>query len=225
VKERGILFKGELVRAILAGKKTQTRRLVRPQPESVDLVRHVTVPFSGSPKMLQGSLRCPYGVPGDRLWVRETWQAIHVSIDYDTGYGDDLCAAEKIPLTSESGYWSPVYAATDPQADMLREDRGFSWRPALHMPRWASRITLEITDVRVQRLQEITEEDARAEGLPSIFERFPHMGREQRLTSGERAADAPHRAAFAVLWDEINGDRALWLSNPWTWAITFRRLG
>lgn len=98
------------------------------------------------------------------------------------------------------------------------------WRPSIHMPRWASRLLLEVTDVRVQRLQEITEEDSRAEGVSPFFELYPEIGRDQSLLPGELCADAEHRASFAVLWDEINGDRALFSSNPWVWAISFRRL-
>ncbi len=92
------------------------------------------------------------------------------------------------------------------------------------MPRWAARITLEVSDVRVERLQAISEADAKAEGVGSIFERFPSMGRDQRLPSGIVCAEEPHRAAFEFLWDELNEKRAPWASNPWVWAIKFRRL-
>jgi hypothetical protein len=92
------------------------------------------------------------------------------------------------------------------------------------MPRWASRITLEVTDVRVERLHEITDEDARAEGVAKFFDTLPSIGRTQTLTTGECAADAEYRSGFALLWDEINGDRALWKANPWVWRVGFRVL-
>ena len=97
------------------------------------------------------------------------------------------------------------------------------WTPAIHMPRWASRLTLEVVSVRVERLNDISEEDAQAEGVAPFFEVYKGMGQEQTISTGERAADAPHRASFACLWDEINGDRALWKSNPWVWVVEFKR--
>lgn len=93
-----------------------------------------------------------------------------------------------------------------------------------YLPRWASRINLEIIGVKVERLRDISEEDAKAEGVLPFFERFPDCGKDQRLTSGELAAYYPYRASLAVLWDEINGDRATWKSNPWVWCISFRRI-
>ena len=94
------------------------------------------------------------------------------------------------------------------------------------MPQWASRILLEPVWARLEHLQDITEEDAKAEGVPRFFDRFPNIGRDQRITTGERASDAPYRASFAVGWDEINGDRAggLWINNGWVWVVGFRRL-
>jgi hypothetical protein len=91
------------------------------------------------------------------------------------------------------------------------------------MPRWASRLVLEVTGVRVERLCDISEADAQAEGVAPFFEVYKGMGQEQTISTGERAADAPHRASFACLWDEINGDRALWKSNPWVWVVEFKR--
>lgn len=120
--------------------------------------------------IIDSALRCPYGAPGDRLWVRETWQAIHVSIDPETGCGDDVQAAPSIPKDSQNGWWGVVYAATDPQAN------GFAWRPSFYMPRWASRITLEVTEVRVERLQDISEEDAIAEGIWVWVVEFKKVG-------------------------------------------------
>ncbi len=231
MRERGILFSGPLVRALLAGTKTQTRRLVRnppgpglylqplwgvspaPNPTPFGEPGLWTIAGPDYPDGKSDERRCPYGAPGDRLWVRETGWEPKAATARERHEGADT--------------W-PRYAY---DADGLSESdaayfKAWGWkrRPSIHMPRWASRITLELTDVRVQRLQEISEGAAIAEGLPPFFERFPNVGREQRLTSGERAADAPHRAAFAVLWDDLNGDRALWASNPLVWVLTFRRL-
>lgn len=195
MKERPILFSGPMVRAILAGTKTQTRRMVRPGvlADGWPDVPPLAIAYAAE--------RCPYGVPGDRLWVRETFA------------GDDCC-----------GY---VYRADHENADLRAGDLDDGeqsirrWSPSIHMPRAASRLDLEISAVRVERLQDISEADAQAEGVEPFFTRFSGIGREQRITSGELAADAERRASFAVLWDEINGDRALWISNPWVWALSF----
>ena len=201
MKERGILFSAPMVRAILAGQKTQTRRLatmtlcgskkhLAPAGEHDDVDAEWVAKVCGP---------CPYGVPGDRLWVRET---------HAPNYFDDGRPAYRADWTGES-------------ADLVEEPR---WKPSIFMLRALSRIDLLVTAERVERLQSITEEDARAEGVAPFFERFASIGRDQCLTSGERAADAEHRASFAVLWDEINGDRALWKSNPWVRVVSFERV-
>src|SRR5690606_21112531 len=140
---------------------------------------------------------------------------IRISIDPETGYGDDVRAADKIPSDSQHGYWSVVYAATDPQANEHRDDRGFVWRPGIHMPRWASRITLEITGVRVERLNAISEADARAEGVYAVT-----LGAVGLM---ERSPPRTHRKAFELLWREINGAES-WERNDWVWVIEFRRV-
>ncbi len=231
MKERPILFSGEMVRAILAGTKTQTRRLLVPQPapfvqQTAD--RHTPKhpepyldSYCGEPKTAENPrgmsvnwcwwtrddrcgavvARCRYGVPGDRLWVRETHS-------YIVGAGKRT-----------------VYAADGPPTDRFSSARieGIRWTPSIHMPRAVSRITLEVTDVRVQRLQEITEEDARAEGVTPL----EHVGPDQQILDGvpgRTHGTHPHVLAYACLWDSINHDRALWDSNPWIWAVSFRRL-
>jgi hypothetical protein len=161
---------------------------------------------------------CPYGAVGERLWVKET---------FATSVGMD---GKKFSGPAEWQGWPRWYRADDYEVWPGATDGGPAfvtrgkWRPSIFMTRWASRITLEVTDVRVERLLAITEEDARAEGVDPFFKRFPEIGRGQCLTTGERAADAEHRASFAVLWDELNGDRALWKSNPWVWVVGFRRV-
>lgn len=203
MKERPVLFSGGMVRAIVAGTKTQTRRVIRPQPDEDGLTRETRMPTYGP--WMDTSERvypCPYGDAGDRLWVRETFATDVPGCPAGFSYRADHL---------------------DPKGDGPAHP--MTWKPAIHMPRAASRITLLVERVRVERLQDITEEDARAEGVEPFFDRFPMFTRDQCITTGERAIDAPYRASFAVLWDEINGDRALWKSNPWVWCIMFRREG
>lgn len=193
VKERPIIFSGPMVRAIRDGRKTQTRRIIKPHP--VDVVTFLTRDNSPTgeyglcfhPRVVSKRMQCPYGVPGDRLWVRETWAY---------RYNDDGAPV------SPTQY---LYAATD------------SWDgrrvPSIHMPRCASRVLLEITDVRAQRVQEISEEDAIAEGVSCAGGIWFGAGEPR---------EAP-RAAFAALWDSINAKRGFgWVVNPWVWAISFK---
>lgn len=168
MKERPIILSGPMVRAILAGAKTQTRRVVKPQAMG----------------QWGPVVPCPYGRPGDRLWVREAWRPVH------GGYSD-LGARYR--------------------ADFERDQT--VWRPSIHMPRWASRITLEVTGVRVERLQDISEADAQAEGS---FE----WAAEQ--DTPVRDLDEA-RLVYLQLWQSINGP-ASWDADPWVWVVEFRRL-
>ena len=189
VRERPILFSAPMVKAILAGRKTQTRRVVKcpnPAPEIASL----------GALWEHGQLQCPYGVPGDRLWVRETWQQVTPTGNGQWHTVDTVC--DGLP------HRRLLYAA---DADRDEPPR---WRPSIFMPRWASRITLEVTSVRVKRLQEISDDDAHAEG----FTLMPP------LPPGRK----PHVRYFRCLWDEINGKTHPWKSNPWVWAIEFRRI-
>lgn len=185
--ERPILFSGPMVRAVLSGAKSQTRRVVKPQATSGPHDLEQTI---GTPDSLAAFVRhrCPYGVPGDRLWVRETW-----------GPG-------------------PFYRADD---ETISPSDG--WRPSIHMPRWASRLTLEVVNVRVERLQDISDEDARAEGCPCYVCGAPLDGRsENDCHCFHKQADAYD---FRNLWDSINAERAPWASNPWCWVVSFKRVG
>jgi hypothetical protein len=176
-------------RAILDGSKTQTRRIAKhPLAQAAARINS----YKGQSKFdcifpdgTGGIIQCPYGIPGDRLWVRETWQQ-HL------GSGGD------------SRFFT--YKASDP------EGCG-PWRPSISMPRAASRILLEITDVRVQRLQAISEQDAQAEGVISEF----------RPALDPMGLCSNYRVAFRDLWNHINGPGA-WDANPRVWAITFRRV-
>lgn len=198
--ERPILFSGAMVRAILAGTKTQTRRVVKPRKDP-DYGREL------SPCEIAGDEHiarlCPYGAPGDRLWVRETFAG---SIAYERhGY----------PLKE---WGNKIWYVAD------GEPRSGQWtrpRPSIHMPRCLSRITLEVTEVRVERLQDISDQDAVAEGTPCYVCGGPMDGRS------EDDCHCFHRRATASdyrgLWESINGPGS-WEANPWVWCVSFRRI-
>ncbi|HBC0232796.1 TPA: hypothetical protein I5W11_003994 [Salmonella enterica subsp. enterica serovar Napoli] len=206
MSERGMIFNAEMVNAILSGRKTQTRRPIKWKqtrfteiaerddgslwPWAEDCERGGDIWFA-----------CPYGEIGDRIWVRETWQVIHDHID-ESSHVEYRTYAPSIPKEKDR-YWHTVYA--EHFGDESREDRGFPWRPAIHMPRWASRILLEIIDVRVERLNSITESDAEAEGVTDT-------GFGDLLVDG-----------FRYLWKSIYGDDS-WQANPWVWVIEFKRV-
>ena len=204
MKERPILFSAPMVRAILEGRKTQTRRVVKEprwaEPGGLDMYYDDRLCAIAKVSGCLADVECLYGKPGDRLWVRETF------LDFKTKIYSSAGMTE-----------APAQAVYKADGGTLLN--GAKWKPSIHMPRWASRILLEVTETRVQRLLEITESDAMAEGaMPWQF------GLEQRLTTGERGADSPYRSGFACLWDDINADRATWKSNPWVWAVTFKEV-
>lgn len=191
MKERPILMSAPMVRALLAGTKTQTRMSIPG--------RYID---DAPPVHFHRYLRehCPYGVPGDRLWVRETWM--------------DLCGTGIEPFTAARTHYA-YGADTLPGSygDECRKQYGLKWRPSIHMPRLASRITLEVTDVRVERLQEISEADAMAEGAKPYL--LPvHPARESLR----------HVDGYAELWDSLNAKTHPWASNPYVWVLTFRRV-
>lgn len=196
MKERPILFSGPMVRAILEGRKTKTRRAIKPQPGGSHWERHekhellVNTLYSSAgycvrfQHILKGINRedpqwrtSPYGAPGDRLWVRETF-ALHHSFPDEVFYRAD------------------------------KEISGQKWKPSIFMPRWASRITLRITDIRVERLRDISENDAAAEGA-----KYEETGFSARV-------------CFVDLWQQINGKRpgCSWNDNPWVWVVEFEKI-
>lgn len=211
MKEKPILFSGPMIRAILSGSKTQTRRVVKLPSQKMDYTpwQHPQYGLITAWSDKRGGLNvyCPYGKRGDRLWVRETHAIVPA-----TAYRMSPGVAYRVSPDGHS--WAVYREGWD------RCQPG-DWKPSIHMPRWASRLTLEICSVRVQRLQEISAEDAIAEGLvcepEDISVRF---GAEP----GKMTNRTPV-AAFARLWDSLNKARGYgWQSNPYVWAIEFRRL-
>ncbi|EPJ0506724.1 hypothetical protein ACTBNK_002898 [Klebsiella variicola] len=204
MKERGLIFNGEMVRAILDGRKTQTRRTVKPQPDEDGLAKVTNGPWVDTSER---NYRCPFGAAGDRIWVRETFCPVD-----DTQYGGekwvDYRATPKFEESHPAGWDS---APNDAEA--------LKWRPSIHMPRWASRILLEITNVRVERLNAISEEDARAEGI--IDGGCLNCGEPEPCGCANPEPDATD--AFAYLWQSIYGQES-WNANPWVWVIEFKRV-
>ena len=226
IKERPILFSGPMVRAILDGHKTQTRRVIKPQPVEGMVGGTMTDGNRGwftwkyhecDVNTLPGILaaECPYGQPGDRLWVREPFCVYARLPQCDSAPLGDVDIVEgplggKGPLEE---YWKCAY-----RADHI--DPGDGWRSPLFMPRWASRITLEIVEVRAERLQDIIEEDAIAEAIDCWS--GDGVGDGIRFHMG---LDYPRLSRFARLWDSINEKRGYsWQSNPWVRVVTFRVL-
>lgn len=236
VKERPVLFKGEMVRAILADRKTCTRRLQglellneKDAPDATfddwkDSIDNWTVRDGDGHSGVgwyawvtdegdSGSflLECPYGVPGDRLWVRETWRP-RQEHNCGANLGQCDCDAEVIRIR---------YDADGAETEFpYPEDIPSDWEipsaaargnvPSIFLPRWASRITLEVIDVRVERLQQISPADAQAEGID--------------LTGQFGIDPNDFVCEFAELWDSINGKKTPWPVNPWVWRVAFRRI-
>jgi len=205
MKERPIVMTADSVRAILEGRKTKTRRVIEPQPNWGDWPYRNDYTFihavSGDPR------HCRLGDPGDRLWVREAW-----GIGDSGGRLVDPCLnfradGAQSPLFSVKPSWwrrSQEAFGVVSSEQLLKIPAG--WRNPRFMPRWASRITLELLDVQVERVRSITEEHAIAEGCPGSDDFTPQM-------------------EFAILWDCINGKRGYpWKNNPWVWVLSFREV-
>ncbi|MFG6420885.1 hypothetical protein [Klebsiella quasipneumoniae] len=210
--ERGMIFNAEMARAILDGRKTQTRRPIKwKQTRFTEIGEREDGskwPWSEDTERACDFWHpCPFGAVGDRIWVRETFCPVD-----DTQYGGekwvDYRATPKFEASHPAGWDS---APNDAEA--------LKWRPSIHMPRWASRILLEITDVRVERLNAISEEDARAEGI--IDGGCLNCGEPEPCGCANPEPDATD--AFAYLWQSIYGQES-WNANPWVWVIEFERV-
>ena len=237
MRERAILFSDAMVRAILDGRKTQTRRVVEPQPPS-----EVSECFNWSAQELGPETKsaegcylrterglhfhsfCPLGQPGDRLWVRECWADVNTEDgpaicyrssrdvrtwrDFSTTFGPDYGAGPSMDYDAYPGTYAMWWS------DLLAAAPDHSWRSSTHMPRWASRLSLEITGVRVERVQDIGEQDVNAGGLPEDSENSKLL---------RDATGISRKDCFAVLWDQLNAKRGhTWEANPWVWVISFR---
>ncbi|MCK6822441.1 morphogenetic protein [Enterobacter kobei] len=196
MKERGMIFNGEMVRAILDGRKTQTRRIIKPQPVMYEPGQSIHVS-----DMINDALRCPFGQVGNRIWVREAFQGPLVSeelLEEYRAYPEKFENPEYCEYAADGGP-RPEYCDLD---DNLRH----GWRPSIHMPRWASRLILEITGVRVERLQAITLGDICKEIGCGLYDFRP-------ATYGFQV--------WEDLWKSIYGEEN-WQANPWVWVIEFK---
>ncbi len=234
MKERPILFSAPMVRAILNGTKTQTRRVCKSQPygngfhfDGHELLCHndYLPPSAMLMDVRRGGVsyttsnlegwegECPYGQPGDRLWVRETWMDLR-------GTG-----VEHRP-TPASGLQRYAYAADTPRGsygDEARKEYGLKWRPSIHMPRAVSRINLEVTGVRVERLQDISEADAVAEGIERAEDFFGCPCWKCYGEDADVVAPDDPVGSYQSLWESINGAGS-WDANPWVWVVEFKRV-
>jgi hypothetical protein len=224
MKERPVLMRAPMVRALLNGTKTQTRRVAKPvkHHDLGNLYTHGALVLEHEPSHVI-ERACPYGRLGDKLWVRETFYCD--SAFYPDGVGVNCrwreVDGERVPIPVDEQrveMLESMYYRANGEPEWEGAEGPTPWRPSIHMPRWASRITLEITEVRVQRLQDISEEDARAEGVERFLDTF-YSGLEPR----GKNAHASARGAYGSLWEHINGAGS-WDANPWVWAISFLRI-
>lgn len=202
--ERGMIFNSEMVRAILDGRKTQTRRIIKLSHER-GMLNPVIKGRNGeitSVSCRLAPLLCPYGQPGDRIWVRETFNGFWLDDDVIQEIKDG------VSLASELCDYKADYSDGSKPAE--------GWTPSIHMPRWASRILLEITDVRVERLNAISQADAIAEGAPPSHPSIDCVSREYGFPDFSRSW-------FGQTWQHIYGEES-WQANPWVWVIEFKRI-
>lgn len=201
--ERPIIFNAAMVKAILDGRKTQTRRLMKEQP--------------CDPRHPASLFKCPYGKVGDQLWVRENFQPLLADektwddqpyVNYKTGEG-----------------YTASYPATDGVIEYLTADDEVksNVKPSIHMPRWASRIQLEITNIRYEKLQKISEEDAYSEGIKRLYPDKPEENHASICIDGIHCNFNKATECFKCLWESINGEDS-WDKNPYVWVVSFKRI-
>lgn len=217
-KTRPILFSGPMVRAILDGRKTQTRRVVKPQPEHglrLYQTSRMAAALWGelvglkSPTMCAASrIRCPYGAPGDVLWVRESWyyDLPPHTLPSDRPEGFD---ADSLYFRADGECCAQI-----PECQCAEVGKP-KWKPSIHLPRWACRLWLRVKSVRVERVQEISAADVDAEG-------YPQGGTEPQCL---QTMTEIRRSWYRDLWDSINAERGFgWAANPWVWVVEFERI-
>lgn len=220
MKQRPILFSTPMVQAILDGRKTMTRRVIKSEPtEDVESgYTYLNQPYHVeklSFKMLDihtwkyGILEfCPYGKPGDVLWVREQFKIIGTHVERDLSSGAII---EETPQYVFRGQKQPHI------------EKLFKWKPSIHMPKSACRIFLEVVSVKVERLQDITKSDAIKEGVERLYAGgFGRSGEEWKNYNGSGVLDSAI-LSFESLWESINGPESL-LANPWVWVVEFKRI-
>lgn len=232
--ERPILFSAPMVRALLADTKTQTRRVVklrgaevieeRPRNDPDDNVLS-TESWPWSPQH-DGWVSCPYGSPGGRLWVKETFAFLQPTDDAATASEHRVRVVQRPEDGERVALWYRADGEMPLVEQLWADDDGIRWRPSIYMPRWASRIALEVTAVRVERLQAITATDAIAEGI----ERGPEPSAGMKVSAGWKDYSRPNLesvggpvSSYRSLWESINGDGS-WEANPWVWVVSFKRV-
>lgn len=215
MKERPILFSAPMVRAILDGSKTQTRRKVfnrrTTDYQSIEERDDGTPwPWRETEDAQDHWYPCPYGQPGDRLWVRETWQGPLLESD------EQIDEFRQSPdIYKKPGFCA--YRATDTLDAIDQDGKECGWRPSIHMPRWASRILLEVTGVRIERLADISKDDAMAEGI--VIKPDGGFG----LVDSTHYHFSDPTDSYCSLWESINGAGS-WMANPWVWVVEFKRV-
>lgn len=231
-RERPVLFSAPMIRAILSGEKKQTRRVVNPQPGAGVIPYRTKLGtwnwvLESTGVGTRTPFPCPYGKAFDRLWVRETWSQCARGVypcppcwfRADFGKFEDPARDNPMHIKDCTGPRGDCFAC------VAEREGKFLWRPSIYMPRKLSRNTLEITSVRMERLQQISEGDAEAEGVATLDGYFA----EARLCARGKQLGLPpteHRVWFAELWDSINSKRpsCAWSDNPWVWCVEFRRV-
>lgn len=239
VKERPILFSAPMVRAILDGRKTQTRRAAKLPSQRTQRGEWVSLELGGdgvrdsagrtisdpTPALAHSitgaCVAAPFRV-GGRLWVRETWASLQPTTDAATAHAH----RDRVMERPEDGERVALWYRADGEMPLVEQlwaddEDGIRWRPSIYMPRWASRITLEVTGVRVERLHAITEFEAIAEGVESTAEFRWRDYMPEREAPAQTHSSA--RESFLSLWESINGTESL-AANPWVWVVTFKRV-
>jgi len=235
-KERPILFSGEMVRAILDGRKTQTRRVMKPQPPNckgrwayiassterseVGKFRYSWPDDDGNAFTSRGresgvAFRCPFGAVGDRLWVREKWSTWN---DEQNALMILYGADDEAKLVIDDGARQKWLSGDVEFNPLKHSSEEVKWKPSIHMPRWASRITLEICGVRVERLNDISEADAMAEGIATSSNGVYYMDYSRGIANACKP-----EFSFMTLWKSINGPNS-WAANPWVWVMEFKKV-